>query len=63
MGRKRMHVKFPRSLDKKLVDKEQSYRLLKFEVTESTGVAAQDQALSTNCFKKKVRKEETESNR
>jgi hypothetical protein len=40
-----------------LVDKEQSYRWLKFGDikgdTESTAVAAQDQALSTNCFKKK----------
>jgi len=29
--------------------------------TESTVVAAQDQALSTNCFKKNILKEETES--
>jgi hypothetical protein len=26
MGRKRMHGQFPRSLDEKLVDKEQSHR-------------------------------------
>jgi hypothetical protein len=47
-----MHGQFPRSLDEKLVDKEQSYRWLKFGdikgETESTGVAAQDQAVSTN---------------
>ena len=29
--------------------------------TESTKVAAQDQAISTNCFKNKILKEETES--
>jgi hypothetical protein len=49
---KRMHGQFPRSLDEKLVDKEQSYRWLKFgdikRETESTIVAAQDQAVSTN---------------
>jgi hypothetical protein len=54
---KRMHGQFPRSSDEKLVDKEQSYRWLKFGdiegETESTIVAAQDQAISTNYFKKK----------
>jgi hypothetical protein len=53
---------FPRSLDEKLVDKEQSYRWLKFGnikgETESTIVAAQDQAISTNYFKRKILKEE-----
>jgi hypothetical protein len=48
------------------VDREQSYLLLKFGDikggTESTVVAAQDQALSTNCFKKNVLKEEIEIN-
>jgi hypothetical protein len=48
-----MHGQFPRSLDEKLVDKEQSYRRLKFVDTESTTVAAQDQAISTNYFKRK----------
>jgi hypothetical protein len=47
-----MHGQFSRSLDEKLVDKEQSYRWLKFGdikgETESTIVAAQDQAVSTN---------------
>jgi hypothetical protein len=59
---KRMHGQFPRSLDEKLVDKEQSYRWLKFldveGETESTIVAAQDQAISTNYFKRKILKEE-----
>jgi hypothetical protein len=55
---KRMQGNFPRSLDKKkLVDKEQTYRWLKFgdikEETESRTVAAQDQASVINCFKKK----------
>jgi hypothetical protein len=60
-----MHGQFPRSLDEKLVDKELSYRWLKFGdikgKTESTIVAAQDQAISTNCFKRKILKEEIES--
>jgi hypothetical protein len=47
-----MHGQFPRRLDEKLVDKEQSYRWLKFGdikgETENTIVAAQDQAISTN---------------
>jgi hypothetical protein len=41
-----MHGKFPRSLDEKLMDKEQSYLWLKFGdikgETESTVVAAQN---------------------
>jgi hypothetical protein len=49
-----MHGQFPRSSDEKLVDKEQSYRWLKFGdvkgETESTIVAAQDQAISSNYF-------------
>jgi hypothetical protein len=56
MGRERMHGQFPRSLEK-LLDKEQSYRWLKFGdikgETESTVVEAQDQAISTNYFKRK----------
>jgi hypothetical protein len=58
---KRMHGQFPRNLDEKLVDNEQSYRRLKFGnikgETESTIVAAQDQAVSTNYFKNKILKE------
>jgi hypothetical protein len=61
-----MHRKFPHSLDGKLVHKEQFYRWLKFGDikggTESTVVAVQDKALSTNCFKKNVLKEEIEIN-
>jgi hypothetical protein len=57
-----MHGQFPRSLDEKLVDKEQSYQWLKFRdikgETESTIVAAQGQAISTNYFKRKILKEE-----
>jgi hypothetical protein len=49
---KRMHGRFPRSLDGKLVDSEQSYRWLKFGnikgETESAIVAAQDRTISTN---------------
>jgi hypothetical protein len=60
---KRMHGQFPRSLDGKLVDNEQSYRRLKFGntegETESAIVAAQDQAISTNCFNNMILKEET----
>ena len=55
----------PRSLDEKLVDIEQSYRWLKYGdikgETESTIVAAQDQAISTNYFKNKILKKEIES--
>jgi hypothetical protein len=44
------------------MDKEQSYRWLKFgdikRETESTTVAAQNQALSTNYLKKEIVKEE-----
>jgi hypothetical protein len=60
-----MHGQFPCSLEEKLVDKEQSYQWLKLGdikgKTESTIVAAQDQAISTNYFKRKILKEETES--
>jgi len=62
---KRMHGQLPRKLDEKLVDIEQSYRWLKsgdFKgEAESAIVAAQDQAISTNYFKKKILKEEIES--
>jgi hypothetical protein len=62
---KRVHRQFPRSLDEKLVDKEQSYRWLKLGdikgETESTIVAAKDQAVSTNHFKREILKEETVS--
>jgi CRISPR/Cas system-associated protein Cas7 (RAMP superfamily) len=55
---KGIYGQFPCSLDEKLVDKEQSYRWLKFgdikRETESTTVTAQDQALSTDCFRKKL---------
>jgi hypothetical protein len=56
---------FPRNLDNKLVDNEQSYLWLKFGnikgETESTIVAAQDQAISTNYFKNKSLEEEVDS--
>jgi hypothetical protein len=51
---KRMHGQLPRNLDENLVDIEQSFRWLKSgdikRETESTIVAAQDQAISTNYF-------------
>jgi len=54
-----------RNLDEKLVEIEQSYRWLKSGdikgETESTVVTAKDQAFSTNSFKNKILKEETES--
>jgi len=60
-----MHGQLPRNLDENLVGIEQSYRWLKSGdiegETESTAVAVQDQAISTNCFKNKILKEETES--
>ena len=56
---------FPHNLDNKLVDNEQSYLWLKFGnikgETESTIVAAQDQAISTNYFKNKSLEEEVDS--
>jgi hypothetical protein len=62
---KRIRGQFPRSLDEKLVDNEQSYRWLKFGntkgETESTIVAVQDQAISTNYFRNKILKEEVDS--
>ena len=62
---KRMHGQLPRNLDEKLVDIEQSYRWLKSGdikgETESTIMAAQDRAISTNYFKNKILKEEIES--
>jgi len=52
----RMHGQLPCNLDEKLVDIEQSYRWLKSgdikRKTESTMVAAQDQAIRTNYLKK-----------
>jgi len=60
-----MHGQFPRNLDEKLVDIEESYRRLKSGdikgETESTIVAAQDKANSTNYFKNKILKQEIES--
>jgi len=62
---KRMHGQLSRNLDKRLVDIEQSYHWLKSGdikgETESTIVAAQDHAISTNYFKNKILKEEIES--
>jgi hypothetical protein len=55
---KRLHGQFPQSLDEAFVDKEQSYRWLKFGEnkgeTESVIMVAQDQAISTSYFKKKI---------
>ena len=60
-----MHGQLPRNLDEKLVDIEQSYRLVKSGdvkgETESKIVADQDQTISTNVFKNKILKEEIES--
>ena len=60
-----MHGQLPRNLDEKLVDIEHSYRWLKSGdmkgETESTIVAAQDQAISTIYFKNKILKEEFEN--
>jgi len=60
-----MHGQLPRKLDEKLVDIEQSYRWIKSGdikgETESTIVAAQDQAISTKYFKNKILKQEIES--
>jgi len=62
---KRMHGQLPRNLEGKLVDTEQSNRWLKSGdikgETESTIVAAQDQAISTDYFKNKILNEEIES--
>jgi len=60
-----MHGQLPSGLDEKLVDIEQSYRWLRSGdikgETESKIVAAKDKAISTNYFKNKILKEETES--
>jgi hypothetical protein len=60
-----MHRQFSHSLDEGLIDKEQSYRWMKFGdikgEKESTIIAAQDQEISRNYFKKKILKEEIES--
>ena len=62
---KRMYGQLPRNLEEKLEDNEESYRWLKSEdikgETESTIVAAQDQAISTNYFKNESLKEEKAS--
>ena len=62
---KRMHGQLSHNLGEKLVDTEQSYRWLKSGdikgETESTIMAAQDQAISTNYLKNKILKEEIES--
>ena len=62
---KRMHGQLPRNLDEKLVDTEESYHWLKSGdikgETESTIVAAQDQAINRNYFKNKIFKEEIEN--
>jgi hypothetical protein len=63
--RKWMNGQFPRNLDEKFVDKEQVYRWLKFGdikgETEPTIVAAQDQAINTNYFRKKILKQLTDN--
>jgi hypothetical protein len=60
-----MHGQLPHNLDEKLMEIEQSYRWLKSgdikRETASIIVAAQDQAITTNYFKNKILKEETES--
>ena len=60
-----MHGQLLRNLDEKLLDIEQGYRWLKSGdikgETESTIVAAQDQATSTNYFKNRIPKEEFDS--
>jgi hypothetical protein len=57
---KRMYGHFQHNLYEKLVDNEQSYAWLKFGdikgETESTIVAAQDQAIRTNNFKNTILK-------
>jgi len=54
-----------RTIDEKLVDIEQSYRWLKSGdikgETESTTVAAEDKAFSTNYFRTKILKEGIDS--
>ena len=64
MAREEDAWQLPRNLDEKLVDIEQSFRWIKSGdikgETESTIVAAQDEAISTNYFKNKVLKEEIE---
>jgi len=59
---KRMHGQLPHNLDEKLVDIEQSHHWLKSGdikgETESTIVAPQDQAISTNYFKINILKEQ-----
>ena len=53
------------NIDEKLVNNERSYRCLKSGnikgETESTIVATQDQAFSTNYFKNKILRKETDS--
>ena len=61
MTRERVHGQLARNLDEKPVDTEHSYGQTKFEEMkgeiESTTVAAQDQAITTNYFENKVLKE------
>jgi hypothetical protein len=61
----RLRGQFPRSLGEGLIGMEESYRWLKFadikRETESTIMLAQDQAISTNYFEKKILKQGTES--
>ena len=58
-----MHGQLSRNLDEKLMDNEQSYWWLKSgdinRETESTILAAQDQAVNANYFKNKILREET----
>jgi len=59
-----MRVQLPCNLDRKLVDIEHSYRCISGDTkgkTESTIVAAQDQAISTHYFKNEILKEGIES--
>jgi len=62
---RRMHGQLSSNLDEKLVDIAESYCWLKSGdikgETESTTLAAQDQAISTNYFTNKILKEEIKS--
>jgi hypothetical protein len=54
----RLHGQIPPSLDERLIDKEQSYRWLKFGdikgETKGTVMSAHDQAICTDYFMKKI---------
>jgi hypothetical protein len=60
-----MHGQLPRSLDRKWVDNEQTYRWLKFGDIKrergSTIKAAHGQEITTNYFKNKIFKKEIDS--